>query len=419
MKNTLTSSRVRGAEILAILLFLLMAFAIPVEAASCGGATACACGDKVVRDHILTRSLGPCPGVGLHMTAGVTLDGNGNSIRGTGEKAGVIFDEKATGAIVRNLEVSGFKRGIRLAGVQAARVENVHSHDNGDRVTAVGYGVDLARGASDNVLVGLRVHGNADEGIHFGTNANRNRLEDSEIFDNYRENVYFLQNRGNEVHRSRLHGGGAAAFYVKHAPETLLADNQIADRPIQIRGRSHDVRLVGNQLQNSSLNVEPFKGEVSRGLRVSGGRIASPRLPCIRLRGSRDVRVESLAFSCRDRVSVDEGADVQVSIDSLTGVVCRGRGTVTRLAQLPGRFVDTQGRGVPGVRVLDGQGKVLAQSDSAGAVVGFLPQATMTCPDRMVAENPLRASLGSWTSPLGMARSQDVVVPPDAAGSPG
>ncbi len=411
MKNTLPWSRVRGKEILSILLFFLIASAIPVEARDCGGSTACGCGDKVVRDHILTRSLGPCPGAGLRIVAGVILDGNGQSIRGTGNKAGILFEETATGAVVRNLEVSGFKRGIRFSGVHGARLENVQSHHNGDRAAAVGYGVDLAHGASANVLVGLRVYENADEGIHFGTNANRNRLEDSEIFDNYRENVYFLQNRGNEVHRSRLRGGGAAAFYVKHAPETLLQDNEISDRPIQIRGRSDDVRLVENRLSNSSVHVEPFKGEGSRGLRMSGGSIASPRLPCIRLRGARDARVEGVGFSCRDRVSVQDGAEIQVAIASLTGVLCRGTGSVTRLRQLASRFVDPQGRAVEGIAILDGSGGVLGRSDSEGKVERLVPQATMQCPERRILDSRLRAARGEWSAPLLLDRAEDVVVP--------
>jgi len=417
MKNTLLQPRVRGKEILSLLLFLLMACAIPVEARDCGGATACGCGDKVVRDHILMRSLGPCPEAGLRIVAGVTLDGNGQSIQGAGNKAGILFEAKATGAVVRNLEVFGFKRGIRFSGVHGARLENVQSHHNGDRAAAVGYGVDLAHGASGNVMVGLRVYENADEGIHFGTNANRNRLEDSEIFDNYRENIYFLQNRGNEVHRSRLHGGGAAAFYVKHAPETLLQDNQISDRPIQIRGRSDDVRLIDNRLSNSSVRVEPFKGEGSRGLRMSGGRIVSPRLPCLRVQGARDVRVEGVGFSCRDRVSVQDGAEIQVAIDSLTGVLCRGRGSVTRLRQFASRFVNPHGGAVEGVEVLDGSGGVLGRSDRDGKIERFLPQATMQCPERRVLDSRLRAARGEWNAPLRLDLAEDVVVPDGSSDS--
>jgi len=417
MKSTLLKSRVRGEEILAILMILMLVVAMPADARDCGGRKACDCGDKVVRDHILTRSLGPCPGVGLRMGPGATLDGNGEAIRGSGREAGIVFDEKAIGAVVRNLEVSGFKRGVRFAGVRGARLENVQSHHNGDRKTAVGYGVDLARGASENILVGLRVFENADEGIHFGTGANRNRLEDSEVFDNYRENIYFLQNRGNEVHRSKLHGGGAAAFYIKHAPETVLSENEISDRPIQLRGRSDRVRLVDNRLRKSSVNLEPFKDDVPEGVRISGGQIETPGHACVRLRGARKVWVENVKFSCRGSVSVEQGADVRVTLDSFTEARCEGTGAVTQLGYLEQRFVDAQGAGVGGVTVLDNQGVSWGKSSSDGRVERVLPLATLTCPARDVSSTGLRASRGTWTEPLNPKAGKVVLVPVEPAGA--
>ena len=419
MKNTLWKSQVRGGEILSILMVLVLAWAAPVEARKCGGAKACACGDTVVRDHILTRSLGPCPGVGLRLTAGVTLDGNGESIQGTGNQVGVVLDEKAGGAVVRNLEVSGFKRGVRLAGVRGARLENVQSHHNGDRTTAVGYGIDLARGASENVLVGLRVFENADEGIHFGTAANRNQLRDSEVFDNYRENVYFLQNRGNEVHRSKLHGGGAAAFYVKHAPETVLTENEVRDRPIHIRGRSHGVRLRNNRLERSAVNIEPFKKDAPVGVQVIGGKITAGGTTCVRLREARDVLISHVELSCRDAVSVEGGANVRASIDSVSRIRCRGAGTVTRLGRVDKRFVDDRGRGVAGVEIRDAKGAVLASTNEAGKVEPLIALETVTCPQRSLVAAKLQATFGSWVEPLTLAaRSAQVLVVPTESARP-
>ena len=144
---------------------------------------------------------------------------------------------------------------------------------------------------------------------------------------------------------------------------------------------------------------------------MSGGSIVSPRLPCIRLRGARDARVEGLGFSCRDRVSVQDGAEIQVAIASLTGVLCSGTGRVTRLRQFDARFVDPQGRGVEGVEILDGSGVVLARSDSDGKVERLLPQATMECPERRVLDSRLRAALGEWSAPLLLDLAEDMVVP--------
>ena len=144
---------------------------------------------------------------------------------------------------------------------------------------------------------------------------------------------------------------------------------------------------------------------------MSGGRIVSPRLPCIRVGGARDARVEGVGFSCRDRVSVQGGAEIQVAIDSLTGVLCRGGGSVTRLRQFASRFVNPQGVAVEGVEVLDGSGGILGRSDRAGKIERLLPQATMQCPDRRVLDSRLRAALGEWSAPLRLDLAEDVVVP--------
>jgi len=150
---------------------------------------------------------------------------------------------------------------------------------------------------------------------------------------------------------------------------------------------------------------------------MSGGSIASPRLPCIRLRGARDARVEGVGFSCRDRVSVQDGAEIQVAIDSLTGVLCRGTGRVTRLRRLDSRFVDPQGRAVEGIEILDSSGGVLGRSDSEGKVERLVPQATMQCPERRVLDSRLRATRGEWSAPLLLDLAEDVVVPDATAGS--
>src|SRR5262245_22464012 len=196
----------------------------------CGGDRECQCGDSVVRDYRLPADLGPCPANGLEIGGPVELDGGGHTILGSAGKGfGVRLAAGASGSRVRNLKVTRFGRGVRLQDVRGVRVEDVEAYRNGDMREHEGYGIDVAKGATDNLLSRVKVHDNADEGIHFGARAQGNRVVDADVSSNYRENVYVLATEGTRVERSRLRspGQGAANVYIKFARDTRLDGNRI------------------------------------------------------------------------------------------------------------------------------------------------------------------------------------------------
>lgn len=381
--------------------------------ADCGAAKPCGCGDRIIEDYEMTGSLGPCPGDGLRLAAGVVLDGKGFAIRGAGQKSGLVLDERSHGARVRNIEVTGFHHGLRMAGVRAARIDNLRAHHNGNAKRHTGYGIDFARGASDNILVGVHIHENADEGIHFGPAASRNQVAGSEIYDNYRENIYFLENSGNVVRGSVLRGGGAAAAYIKHAPGTRLVGNRIEGRPVQLRGRSDGVVLSGNTLHGAAILLQPLGGAAPQDVRIEGGAIHPSGGACVRVHGSRGVVVQDVDLDCRPALSVDAGARVAVRGATTVRVQCRGMGEVKLAAPSGLRFVDTAGAGVAGVRIHDAEGRLLAESDAAGALGTDLPFEVIRCPGRAAGMPRLVASLGAWSMALlpSSLRSGVVLVP--------
>ena len=243
--------------------FLVVLSAIPAFASSgeCGGGRKCRCGDSVVADYTLTEDLGPCRERGLRVRNAVVLDGGGHLIRGSGLPGsfGVQVDAKGSGARVIDLGVTGFERGFRLVKTERVRLEGIAAHDNGDRRTRVGYGIDLAAGSSRNFLARVQVFRNADEGIHVGHAAHENQIVDSEVYDNSRENVYFLSNHGNVLARSRLSGSGSAAVYIKHAARTVLEGNRIEGAVVHLRGTSHDTSLIDNVLVDGGIVLQRYK----------------------------------------------------------------------------------------------------------------------------------------------------------------
>ncbi len=375
------------------------------DARECGGRKICRCGDHVTRDYELIGSLGPCKKHGLTVRAGVTLEGGGHVLRGSRAKSssGIMLDEKSSGAVVRNLEVTGFERGIRLAGVNGAKIENVQSHHNGDPVAHKGYGIDVARGASNNVIQNVHVHHNADEGIHIGNDARGNRVVSSRFEENYRENVYFLENEGNSLEGSSLVGGGASSVFIKHARNVRVEGNTIDGRGIQVRGESSGVMIIDNQLTGQGLTIQPYsKGPrgktVPRDITLSGGKISTEK-PCVRLIEARDVKLKAAGLDCATSLELNGNSDVQALDTLIRRVSCRGPGVAREEKTAEARFVDAGGKPVSGVEVIDGLGEPRGRSGDDGRWTGVLSVGSVRCPGpKQSVAAPVQLRSGSWSA---------------------
>ena len=111
-----------------------------LEAASCGGASPCKCGDTVTSNYMLSGDLGPCCGHGLVVKSNVVLDCRGFQITGLGgtsEQYGISLSGKpgaeVSGATVKGCRVSRFHRGIRLRAASSNLIADNTATDNGDQ----------------------------------------------------------------------------------------------------------------------------------------------------------------------------------------------------------------------------------------------------------------------------------------------
>jgi len=347
---------------------------------------------------VLPADLGPCPEHGLRVRRAVLLDGDGHVVRGSGAPGsrGIQVDGQGSGARIRDVAVTGFERGLRLVKVERVRLEGVAAHDNGDVRRKVGYGIDLAGGASRNVLERVQVFRNADEGIHVGSAAHENRIVDSEVHDNGRENVYLLRNHGNVLARSTIGSAGSAAVYVKHAARTLLEGNTITGAPVHVRGDSRDTRLVDNVLRDTGVVLQRYRDKDAKiGLRapaatrIEGGRIAGPGA-CVRLEGATATVVENVVLSCPEQISVDEAVVVLVGVPP-DKVRCAGTGRVESARRVQARFVDADGRPLARVELRGADdGVVLGVGDANGIYAGLVVESLVECPGgRSRAAQPL------------------------------
>jgi len=366
--------------------------AIPALARSgeCGGGHKCRCGDSVVASYTLTEDLGPCRERGLRVRNAVVLDGGGHLIRGSGLPGsfGVQVDAKGSGARIVDLGVTGFERGFRLVKAERVRLEGIAAHDNGDRKTRVGYGIDLAGGSSRNVLERVQVFRNADEGIHVGSAAHENQIVDSEVYDNSRENVYFLRNHGNVLARSRLSGSGSAAVYIKHAARTVLEGNRIEGAVVHLRGTSHDTSLIDNVLVDGGIVLQRYKDKdphiglaAPSATLVRGGRIAS-KSACVRVEGATATTLEKVELACPQQVSLDGDGTVTAVATKVASVRCAaGTGRLERARHVDFRLLDAAGKPVAGGELRLGERhEAIGMTNAQGIYSGLVVESVVRCP---------------------------------------
>jgi parallel beta-helix repeat protein len=275
----------------------------PIGAADeCGGSIPCQCGDKVSSDYHMTADLGPCSAHGLHVASDVTLDCRSHVVRGPGgrgEHFGIYLAKGTTRATVKNCEVTGFMRGIRLQGAHHNRLIDNQVHHNGDSTRHTGYGIDVAAASTANVLQGNRVHDNADEGIHVGAGSDRNTLIGNHVYANFRENIYVLRANGGVFQHNVTHGG-VNSLFLKHAAFNRFEHNTFRDRTAVLRGDSHDNQLVSNDFINAGLHVQAYQegATLTRPTRnvVAGGTIVEAK-PCVRFSGASGNLVKGIRLS--------------------------------------------------------------------------------------------------------------------------
>ena len=346
-------------------LFLLLAcFAVAprLEAASCGGAQPCKCGDVVTSSYLLGGNLGPCSGHGLVVKSNVVLDCRGFQITGAGgttEQYGISLSGKPgaeiSGATVKGCRVSRFHRGIRLHAASNSVVADNTATDNGDQRNHVGYGIDVSGGSHDNVIENNRVQRNADEGIHIGTGSYKNRFAGNTSTDNYRENLYLLLANGNVFVRNTLGPGGVNSLYLKDSGGNLFDGNTFRGNMARIVGDARDNRFINNTFSGASLHFQPYKGTARSpsNNRVIGGAITDTK-ECIRFTSTRGNVVDDTELTCRTAVRSESpsGPSDNTLIGILSAALVLDEGsTLTRGRRVTIHVKDAAGAPVAGAQV--------------------------------------------------------------------
>lgn len=404
----------KAASMNTLLLFLALfgalvsfgTFPSLVFARSCGGSKLCQCGDVVRTDYTMTADLGPCPKRGLTVASGVSLDCAGHAVRGSGERPedfGIALQTATIGATVKNCDVSGFLRGIRLREANKNQILHNMLHHNGDFAAHVGYGIDVA-GSQDNLFQDNHVHHNADEGIHIGTASHGNTFIGNRVEDNYRENFYFLRVERGVLRKNLVRGGGANSVFIKHSAFLRLENNEFHDKPVAFRGDAHDNVLTDNVLLNAGVRFQAYEenGSLtspSKNL-VTGGKISGAQ-ECISFSNASGNIIKNVQLIHCTKSIVAEG-DGGRAENSLIGIpvtsdamVLNGTAVLHIGWQLNLMVKTSTGAPVTGAKVqgLDMQKQALFET---------VTTADGTAPSQDVIEYTLRGSTKTVSAPLSL-----------------
>jgi parallel beta-helix repeat protein len=288
------SVRSTGARIalLGLAALAALALAAPAAAKACGGLVRCACGDTVTGSATLSADLGICPGIGLTVKSGATLDCAGHTITGSdlsGAKHGILVSS-ATGATVKNCRVTKFRRGIRLYGGSGNQVAGNETFGNR-------YGIDVAGASRANTIAGNNIHDNRDEGIHVGTGAHDSVIRENAFSKNKKEAIYILKSHRCQVVDNTISAGDKAGVFVKHSRAAYVAGNWVYGR-VHVRGAASDNVFEDNHLRGNGYFFEAFEEPAGvwgypHDNTVTRGLVENTRT-CLRFAGAYDNRVIQL-----------------------------------------------------------------------------------------------------------------------------
>ena len=310
----------RFARLGGLLVLLVVTGAGAASAGNCGGGVACGCGDTVTTSTTLSQDIGVCTGTGLRVLSGVTLDCAGHTITGSTlspARYGVLVDG-ATGATVRNCRVTGFRKGIRLAGGGNNEVSGNETFTNHD------YGIEMSGASAANRILRNNVWNNRDEGIHVGAGADDNVIKKNTVTRNKHENIYVLDADGTRIIANRVTTNDSAAIFIKHGNESFVARNKVQYGAIYVRGAASGNVLDSNALRGNGYYFQAYL-DATKGWTfphdnsVTGGQVENTKA-CLRFEGAYHNTVEDLMLDDECQITmVPMGG--QEAIDNLVNTL--------------------------------------------------------------------------------------------------
>ena len=129
-------------------------------------------------------------------SSGITLDGNGHTISGSGTNYGV-YATNVSGIVVKNLSITGFSKGIMFdSEVYSSSILSNTLYGNG-------YAIELWRFSRGNTIRDNQITGNSGWSVHLNLGCNNNLLENN-TFTSNNSAIYFINAHYNTFKKNTI-----------------------------------------------------------------------------------------------------------------------------------------------------------------------------------------------------------------------
>jgi len=184
-----------------------------------------------VTEHKCTLSM-PLSGVTIYIESdGIILDGNGNTLTGTGSGFGIFFDGK-TGVTIKNLKVKNFASGITVYNSSNNNLPSNHNIlDNSLSENQIGI---YLSNSNSSTLKNNTVSNNSGWGIALASNANNNTVMGNTI-SNGLYGVYILDFSNNNliINNTVSNNSGYGIYLTNHSNSNQIYNNNFIGNYIQ------------------------------------------------------------------------------------------------------------------------------------------------------------------------------------------
>ncbi|UCE38440.1 MAG: right-handed parallel beta-helix repeat-containing protein [Thermoplasmata archaeon] len=226
--------------------------------------------------------------------SGITLDGSGHSVTGSGSGYG-IYGSTVDRIAIKNVVVSGFTYGIYLDRSNSNTIsgniipgnvygiylgQSVSNTISGNTVSGNGFGIRLAWNSDSNTISGNTVSGNYWYGIRLYSNSNYNTVSGNTVSGNNQGIFLYSENNDNTISGNTILGNNKEGIILGYKSNgNAISGNTVTSSGtygIHLYEFSSDNTISGNTVSGGNYCIWLFysDGNTVSGNTVSGSNVA-------------------------------------------------------------------------------------------------------------------------------------------------
>jgi len=240
--------------------YLLLFIARPVQAADCGGATACACGDTVIASTTLAADLDCSAGPNNSLIVGannITINGGGHSLTGPGgtKSIGVSVNTYNGITIINFSNIINFHRGIFFSSSSNGTIQEV-------TISSSTNGIELNASNSNNL--NYNTLNSNTKGVYLD-NSDFNTILANTASANF-QGIYLANSDNNELTENVISSSTNNGIHLATSANNTLSGNLVSDNLSGFYFADSSLNDISNNTSTANMNGFDLQGSDSNTL---------------------------------------------------------------------------------------------------------------------------------------------------------